>query len=759
MQSTACILCSINCGLEVRVDNGRFVRIQGDPKHPHSEGYLCQKAAGLDYYQNHARRLTHPMRKKVDGTFEQIDWETAISEVAEKLVQIRGAFGGTSIAYYGGGGQANHLGGAYAQPFREALGTPYVYSALAQEKTGSFWVNGKLFGRQSCHITEGFEAAEYVLIIGANPWQSHGIPQARKVLKKIAKDPKRTMVVIDPRRTQTAKMADIHLQVRPGMDAFFLAAMLTVIIQEGLEDRAFLEKYTIGFDMVRAALSEVPIDDYSKRAGIEPHLVRSVAQGFATARSATVRHDLGIEQSLHSTLNTYLEKLLFLITGHFGKPGCNTLHTLFAPILGHSKEPKEGGITTKSTGMKEICQLFPPNILPAEIDTDHPNRIHAVFVDSSNPIQTAADTQAFQRAFKKLDLIVVIDVAETETALMADYILPAPSQYEKWEASFFNLSFPRNYFQLRRPIFPLQGNTLPEPEIYFRLLVAMKAIPKRFPVLEMAAQFDRRFPSLNLFFKTLMWTLFFRPKLKPFLPGILYATFGKALPHGAQAVAVIWGLSHLYVQRYAKQVKRVGFAGERTALRESLFKHIFGNDTAVPISQHTYKEMWDLMGHKDKKVRLVIPEMLDALCSLNDERGTLFDDGAFPFVLAAGERRTYNANQIIRDPSWRKKDLEGALRMHPNDAKRWKLEEGQYATCESATGKIKVKIQYDDAMQFGYVSLPHGYGMTYPDLKNPGRTKQSGPSINLLTSGNHCDPIAKTPYHKFVPVRLQPISK
>lgn len=759
VRSSACILCSINCGIEVQVENRRFVRIQGDLKDPHSEGYLCQKATALDHYQNHARRLIHPMRKRPDGTFEKIDWETAISEIAEKLLRIRDTFGGTSIAYYGGGGQGNHLGGAYAQPLRKALGTPYAYNSLAQEKTGSFWVNGKLFGDQSCHIAEGFEETAYALIIGTNPWQSHGISQARKVLMEIQKDPDRRMVVIDPRRTETAKMADIHLQVKPGMDAFLIAAMLGVIVQEGLENRAFLERHTAGFDLLGSVLKGIPIDDYARRAGIEPARVREVARGFATAPSATVRHDLGIEQSLHSTLNTYLVKILFLITGQFGKPGCNTLHTLFAPILSHSKEPEEGGVTTKVTGMKEICGIFPPNILPAEIDTDHPERIRAVIVDSSNPIQTAADSQAYRKAFKKLDLLVVIDVAETETAEMADYTLPAPTQYEKWESTFFTLSFPKNYFHLRRPLLPIQGNTLPEPEIYFRLLVALGVLPKRFPILETAARLDRHRPGLNLFFKALVGTLLIRPKWKEYLPTLLYATLGRSIPNGGQAAAVIWGLSHLYAERYAKQVQRAGCRGEGSALRESLFKRILESDTAVAISRHTYEEMWELVAYEDKKIRLIIPQMIDALKALADEPEGLPQNEAYPFILAAGERRSYNANQIYRDPSWRKNDVEGALRIHPEDAKRLGLENGREARCESATGQIVVKIQYDDTLRPGQVSLPHGYGMTYPDPENPGCMKQSGPRINQLTAAAHCDPIAKTPYHKFVRVRLKPLSK
>ncbi len=404
--------------------------------------------------------------------------------------------------------------------------------------------------------------------------------------------------------------------------------------------------------------------------------------------------------------------------------------------------------------MKEISQLFPPNILPAEIDTDHPDRIRAVFVDSSNPMQTAADTQAYQKAFKKLALLVVIDVAETETAQMADYILPASSQYEKWEASFFNLSFPKNYFQLRHPILPVQGDTLPEPEIYNRLLIAMKAVPEGFPILETVARIDRKFPKRNLFFRALMFTLIFRPGLRDYLPAVLYATLGKALPKGAQATAVIWGLSHRYVKKYRKQVQRVGYPGKGAALRESFFKHILEHPSAVTLSEHRYEEMWDLMAYKDKKIRLIIPEMLHALQVLKDESEGVLKNTAFPFVLSAGERRSDNANQIYRDPSWRKKDIEGALRIHPKDAEALNLPDGAYAICESTVGAIKVTVCHDDAMRLGHVSLPHGYGMSYPDPEDPSRMKQSGPAINQLTAANHCDAIAKTPYHKFVPVRI-----
>ena len=182
-EKTACILCECNCGLEVQIGgegNRHFTRIRGDKAHPSSKGYACEKPHRLDYYQNGPDRITSPLRRRDDGTFEAIDWDTAIREVAARLSAVRDAHGGETIFYYGGGGQGNHLPGAYSTATRRVLGSRYRSSALAQEKTGEFWVGGRLMGNMT---RADFEHCEVALFIGKNPWQSHGIPRARVTLK------------------------------------------------------------------------------------------------------------------------------------------------------------------------------------------------------------------------------------------------------------------------------------------------------------------------------------------------------------------------------------------------------------------------------------------------------------------------------------------------------------------------------------------------------------------------------------------------
>lgn len=751
---TACILCSRNCGILARVEDGHLRDIRGDERHPVSAGYLCQKAARLDHYQNHADRLDRPLRRRADGTFEPIDWGTAIAEIAAKLLALRREHGADALAYYGGGGQGNHLGGISASTFRELMGIRLYYSALAQEKTGDFWVNGHLFGRQDCHTTEDVERAECVLFLGTNPWQSHGIRNARAALRAIADDPARAMIVVDPRRTETARMADFHLQLRPGTDAHLLSAMLAICVREGLEDREFLARHTVGFESLRAALLDVPIGAHLEIADVDRGLVERAVRRFATARSACVRVDLGLQQSPNSTLNSYLEKLLFLLTGNLGKPGGNNFHTFFLPIVGHTGPRGRGGgpPRTAVTGMAEIAGLYPPNVLPAEIDNDHPRRTRGLVVDSANPLVSGADTAAYRRAFARLDLLVVVDVALTETARAAHYVLPASSQFEKWEATFFNLEFPANAFHLRRPLLAPRPGTLPETEIYRRLAVAVGAIPERFPILERIARWDRRRPRLGLYYLALLLTIALRPGRRRALPFVLQGSLGKALSEGAEAAATLWGASLLYARRHAEAVARAGRRGRGRELAEQLFGAILGGPSGTVLSVHRYEDTWSFLAHKDRRVRLVLPEMLDALRALG--KGPPVVPADYPLVLIAGERRSYNANTIYRDPAWRKNDHDGAMRIHPDDAARLGLADGALALCESARGSLTVRLEFCPDNRPGVVSLPHGYGLEHPDAAG-GRAAR-GPLINRLTDAAHRDPVSATPYHKFVPVRLRP---
>ena len=308
----------------MQLDGRRLDRIRGDKAHPHSQGYTCNKAMRLDHYQNGRHRLTSPLRRRADGSFEEIGWDVAIREVAAGLAAVRDTYGGETILYYGGGGQGNHLGGAYSGSLLRALGARYRSSALAQEKMGEWYVDSHLYGG---HTRGDFEHAEVALFVGKNPWQSQSFPRARITLRELARDPERALIVIDPVLTETAEMADIHLRVRPGTDAWCLAALLGALVQSDLIDDAFLDQHCTGADEPLAALREVPVAAYAERCGVDERLICAAARRIGVADSVSTFEDLGIQQGPHSVLCSYLNKLTWLLTGNFAEPGAMHLHS------------------------------------------------------------------------------------------------------------------------------------------------------------------------------------------------------------------------------------------------------------------------------------------------------------------------------------------------------------------------------------------------------------------------------------------------
>ena len=741
---TACILCYVNCGIEVMTVGRDLVRVRGDRAHLSTRGYLCQKALRLNFYQNHADRLTTPLRRRTDGSFAVIDWDTALGEIAQRLNQLRNEYGGKAFAFYGGGGQGNHLGGAYGVSLLRAMGSSNYYSALSQEKTGDFWVNGFLFGAQNVHTAEDVEHCDLLVVIGCNPWLAHGFRNARNLVNEIKSDPRRHLLVIDPRRTEVAEVADLHLQLRPGTDAFLLGAILALILRRDGENTEFLRSHTVGFDQVRAVLLSVPIDEWVRQAGVERADVERAVDLILAARAMTVRVELGIQQGRHSTLNSYLEKLLFLLTGNFGRQGTNNLHTWLQPLWGNSR-----GERSAVTGQEQIAGLYPPNRFPAEVLSDHPDRLRAVWVDSSNPLNTAANTKAVEKAFRALDLVVVVDVALTETAALAHYVLPAAAQYEKWEYTLFNFEFPTNYFHLRAPLFaPLPG-TLPEPEIYTRLLRTMGDLPSEAELgnLRTLAAADR--PE---FMKRFTALLSGHRGLAPIAPVVLYETLGRTFADGSGAAALLWLASHRFAAEQPEAVRAAGIAGEGYALGEALFDKIRTSRSGVAFSTHVYEQVWRLVKHKDRKIHLAVPRLLEWLKALDPAQAGVDPD--YPFMLVAGQRRSYNANQIFRTPAWRKNDLDGALRIHSDDIAALGAVDGGWLAVETRTGRIVVRVEADDSLRRGVVALPHGYGQAYPG--GEGRIV-IGPRLNVLTASEDCDPIAATPHHKNVQVRLVPL--
>ena len=750
-KATACILCECNCGILVKLggeDGRRFEQIRGDKAHPASKGYTCQKALRLDHYQNgRGERVLNPLRRRADGSFEEIDWDTAITEVAARLAAVRDTYGGESILYYGGGGQGNHLGGFYGTATMRAFGAKYRSSAIAQEKTGEAWVNGLMLGTP---VRGDFEHCEVAVFIGKNPWQSHSFPHARLTLRNIAKDPARTIIVIDPRRTETAELAEFHLQVRPGRDAWLLAAMGAILVEEGLINAAWLSVHASGVGDVVAALATVPIAEYCRISGVEESLVRAATRRIAGAASVAVFEDLGVQMNRHSTLVSYLEKLVWLLTGNLGKPGAQYAPATFVPIVRASRNELDPATAPRSpvVGARILTGLIPCNAIPDEILTDHPKRYRALFVESGNPAHSLADSQRMREAMAALDLVVVIDVFMTETARLADYVLPAATQFEKYEATFFNFEFPHNVFHLRRPLLTPPDGPLPEPEIHARLVEATGAFKDgELEPLRAAARRGRREFAAAFAEATKA-----NPRLGALAPVILYRTLGQTLPNGAAAAAALWPVAHRCAAMSPNSVCRAGF-GEGADAGEHLFDAIISRPSGVVFTVDDYDETLRRVQTDDGRVKLSIPELLGELEVLRTEVPP-GDDPAWPFMLSAGERRSFTANTIIRDPSWRKLEADIALRVSLSDAARIGVVDGGQARLTTKRASAIVAVAVDEAMAPGHLALPNGLGLDHLEGEQRIRT---GVGPNEFTASEDRDPWVGTPWHKSIPARLEAI--
>jgi formate dehydrogenase len=354
-----------------------------------------------------------------------------------------------------------------------------------------------------------------------------------------------------------------------------------------------------------------------------------------------------------------------------------------------------------------------------------------------------------REALSALDLLVVIDVAMTETARLADYILPAPTQFEKWEATFFNFEFPHNVFHLRRPLLPAPENLLPEPEIHARLCEALGVMPEAV-VAELREALGN---SREEFASRFLERVAADAGLFQFAPVLLLRTLGPTLTDGAASASVLWAAAQLLAINAADSLHRAGFEGEGIELGNHLFDEVVSSPTGVVFAVDDYEKSWTRIRSADGRIHLAVAELFDEFDGLAEEEPAGVD-AEFPFVLSAGERRSFTANTIYRNPDWRKKDREGALRVSPQDAERLGLNDGSKARITTRRGSAVVQVELSHRMQPGHVSLPNGVGVSYP-MTDDGPVVEVGVAPNELTAGADRDWLAGTPWHKFTPARVE----
>src|SRR5512139_2516950 len=625
-QKTSCVLCFNNCGLEVITESNKIVKVRGDKENPRSQGYVCRKGANVAYFQNDPERLRFPL-KHVGDRFERISWDKALDEIANRIKEIVGTHGPRSVAYMGGGGQGCHFETAFGLRFLNGLGSKNHYSPLAQELTGFFWVNGKAFGRQYMHSFPDIQGSDFLVFWGANPMVSHDIPNAPAALHNKKKEPGFLMAVVDPRVTETAKLADIHLRLRPGTDALLFKAMIKILLTEGLVAKDYLAARVDGFEAIRSWFDDVDVKDNCRVCGLDVDAVRDFTRLFATRKTA-LRSDLGILMGRHSTLNSYLELILLTLTGRIGMQGGNVFLGHLMPMGTHTPDEDPRTWKTVVTNIPLIMGVFPPNVMPEEINNDHPQRIRALIVSGSNPLRSYADTRAYEKAFAKLDLLITVEVAMSETAVLSHYVLPARSGYEKWDGTFFQWNYPDYYFDMRRPVVQPDGEQVEEADIYIELAERLGMIPDYPSKLRELAKDRPRFAV------ALMEYMSANPKAEPWLPYILAKTLGEEL--GSKNLALLWGLLARFPMMHPEEVTRAGYPiGPMTG--EEMFRQILKTPGGVRIGVMDTEENLSLLKTPNKKIHIHFPGMESWVKEITPgAEETQLVNESYPMVLMAG---------------------------------------------------------------------------------------------------------------------------
>ena len=741
-KKTGCVLCAQNCGLEVLVEDGRMVKVRPDKDNLRSEGYACRKGLNVIYHQYPADRLTQPL-KRVGDRFEPISWDQAIDEIAEKMRGLVDRHGPRCLAYMGASAQGGHFEGAFGLSLLEGLGSKYFYNSGGQEFSGIFWVDGRVLGKQYLHAIANEQNAEMFVAWGWNGMQSHQIPQAPKVLRGFAKDPDRLLVAIDPRRSETAAIADIHLAVRPGTDSLLMKAMISMIIEEGWEEKEYIKRYVEGFDTIRPWF-----ENFDAKAAIEVcqlsyDEVHRLCRLMTTKRWC-IHPDLGIYMGRHSTLNSYLMAILMAICGVYGVRGGNVIPGMLVPMGRHADERDPKTWRTLATNMPPAASgSFPPAVMPEEILSDHPERLRAVYVSACNPLRAYPDTTAYEEAFGKLDLLVVSDIVMSETARLAHYVLPCRSYYESWDSTFFQHNWPGIFFQLRGPIVEPPGQCLEASQIYTLLADKLGLIPDIPDHLYEAAKGDR----LQFGAKLMEWVAT-EPKAMRAMPLVLAKTLGRVWDSANRAA--LWGILMTAPKVFRENAVRAGFEpgldqGDR------IFQALLDNPQGLWIGTLDEDNPMDGIKTPSGKIEVYIPEMEEQAKNLDAESevADLKMPDAFPLILNAGRHMSYNANTLMRNPEWNRGKRACTVAVNPADAEVLNLNDGQQVRVTTEAGSAVAEMEITEQVRKGTVLIPHGFGLNYDG-------EVYGINVNNLTKNTHRDPLG-TPLHRFVPCRVEAV--
>jgi len=741
-----CPLCEAGCGLEITLatqpdGSEKVKRIRGDQQDVFSGGYVCPKGATLRHLHEDPDWLRQPMVRR-DGRFVPVSWDEAYSTIADQLLPILEEHGRDAAAIYLGNPNVHNLAPTlYGRALIMALGTRNRFSASTVDQRPKEISSGLMFGSAAIAVPD-LDRTDFLLMLGANPHASNGslctapnFPGRLDALQKRGGK----LVVVDPRRSETAQRADQHIAIRPGTDAMLLAAMAQVMLSEGRANPGRLSEFSEGLDRLPDLMSPFTPEAVAPVTGISADLIRQLAIDFCESPTAVAYGRIGTTCQQFGTASSWLVDIVNLISGNLDSVGGAMFATgaVGQPstqgMPGVGRGFRMGRVHSRVSKAPESFGEFPVGILAEEIETPGEGQVRALITVAGNPVSSTPNSDRLDAALQSLDFMVAVDPYINETTRHADVILPPPSALQKshYDYVLLNLAV-RNVANYSPAVLPLADTQLSEAEILLRLAAVVSGHPATTSVadgiddsiVDVALQTAVKDPHCNISerkIEELKRQLETRPGPERLLDIAL-----RTGPYGD------------------------GFGSNPDGLN---LQKLEENPHGIDLGALQEKRIPDLLRTPDGKIQ-VVPEML--LPELERMKQALSNQRNGELLLV-GRRHVRSNNSWMHNVSVLTSGRNRCtLQIHPDDAERVGIADGSDALVTSQVGELVVKAECTDVVMPGVVSIPHGFGQNQPGVQLRVATEYDGVNTNILTDENFRDEISGNIALNGVPVTVRP---
>jgi anaerobic selenocysteine-containing dehydrogenase len=736
-----CTLCEATCGISVTVDaQEKITSIRGDDEDPFSRGYICPKAYGLKGLHEDPDRVRRPLRRKPGGGWEEISWDVAYEYTAERLLAIREQHGANALATYIGNPTAHNLHALlYLPVFNRALGTKQRYSASTVDQFPKMMSAGLMFGAGFTIPVPDLDRTEYLLVLGANPVVSNGslmtAPDVKTRLRDIVRRGGK-IVVIDPRRSETAELATEHVFIRPGTDAYLLLAMVNVLFAEDLVRLGRAEHLVRGIDDVRAACAEYTPEAVEERCGIGAPVIRRLAREFAASERGACYGRIGTTCQEFGTVASWAVDLLNILAGKLDREGGAMFARAATTPAGSSDEPGGRGVLlhrwrSRVRGLPEIFGELPVATLADEIETPGDGAIRALVTVAGNPVVSAPHAERLDRALASLEFMVAVDFYINETTRHAHIILPptSPLEHDTYDLALYRMAV-RDIAKYSAPVFEKDE----EAQHDWEILATLSAYMLGFGRMPAGAVDD--FVLRQLIDKAI-------PEDGSRSNGksreeVLVALGSEQGPHRALDLMLRTGP---YGDGFGRQPEGLSLAVLRA------------NPHGVDLGA-LKPQLPGILETPSGAIDLAPPLIMEDLPRL---RSRLAEQAATMVLIGRRHLRSnnswcHNIESLVKGPE------RCTLLVSAADAARRGLRDGGVARVRSRVGAVVAPVEVSDEMMPGVVSLPHGWGHDVEGVRMSVAQRHPGVNSNVLADELLLDAPSGNAVLNGIPVEIEAVS-